>query len=96
MLVIVSYDVSTKAEGGKKRLRKVAETCLDFGLRVQNSVFECNVEPAQWEILKNILLSIYDPDHDSLRFYFLGSNWQRRVEHHGKSGIQSIEDPILI
>ena len=96
MMVIVSYDVSTKAEGGKKRLRKVAETCLDFGLRVQNSVFECNVEPLQWEILKNKLLSIYNDKEDSLRFYFLGSNWQRRLEHYGKSIIDSIEDPFII
>ena len=86
MMVLVSYDVSTATPVGVKRLRKIAETCLDFGIRVQNSVFECNVDPAHWEILKNKLLSLYDSKSDSLRFYYLGSNWQRRVEHHGTTG----------
>lgn len=96
MMVIVSYDVSTIAEGGKKRLRKVAEACLDYGLRVQNSVFECNVDPAHWESLKQRLLSVYNEEEDSLRFYFLGSNWKRRLEHHGKGKIQSVDDPLII
>lgn len=96
MLVVVSYDVSTKTLSGKKRLRKVAETCLDNGLRVQNSVFECVVDPAQWEILKDELLSRYKKDEDSLRFYFLGSNWQRRVEHYGKETNLNIEDLLII
>lgn len=96
MMVIVSYDVSTIADGGKKRLRKVAETCLDYGLRVQNSVFECNVDPARWESLKQRLLSLYNAEEDSLRFYFLGSNWKRRLEHHGKGKIQDIDDPLVI
>ncbi|MEW6062732.1 MAG: CRISPR-associated endonuclease Cas2, partial [Bacteroidota bacterium] len=88
MMVLVSYDVSTKTEAGTKRLRKIAETCLNYGLRVQNSVFECNVNPAQWEILKDKLLTLYDAQNDSLRFYFLGTNWQRRVEHYGSKEIQ--------
>lgn len=96
MLVVVSYDVSTKTLSGKKRLRKVAETCLDNGLRVQNSVFECVVDPAQWEILKDELLSLYKKEEDSLRFYFLGSNWQRRVEHYGKETNLNIEDLLII
>jgi CRISPR-associated protein Cas2 len=96
MMVIVSYDVSTKTPKGARRLRKIAETCLDFGLRVQNSVFECNVDPAQWELLKNGLLSIYNGEEDSLRFYFLGSNWQRRVEHYGKGEIRDIEDTMIL
>jgi CRISPR-associated protein Cas2 len=96
MMVLASYDVSTKTAAGVKRLRKIAETCVDFGLRVQNSVFECNVEPAEWEILKDRLLSIYDPEKDSLRFYFLGSNWKRRVEHHGKTGLMDIEEPLIV
>ena len=83
MLVIVSYDVSTVTATGKKRLRKIADACEDFGLRVQNSVFECNVDPARWEVLKTRLLAILNNEQDSLRFYFLGSNWERRVEHHG-------------
>lgn len=96
MLVVVSYDVSTKTSSGKKRLRKVAETCLDNGVRVQNSVFECNVDPAQWEELKEELLSLYNKEEDSLRFYFLGSNWQRRLEHHGKETNLNIEDLLII
>ena len=96
MMIIVSYDVSTTSEGGKKRLRKVAETCLDFGLRAQNSVFECIVEPAQWEILKEKLLSIYKAEEDSLRFYYLGSNWQNRLEHYGKDKNLNIEDPFIL
>jgi CRISPR-associated protein Cas2 len=96
MMVLVSYDVSTKTAGGIRRLRKISEICLDYGLRVQNSVFECNVDPAQWEILKNKLLSHYDAEEDSLRFYFLGSNWKRRVEHHGKGEIQDIEDTLIV
>jgi len=96
MLVVVSYDVSTKTMAGKRRLRKVAETCLDNGLRVQNSVFECNVDPAQWEEFKEELLSIYNKEEDSLRFYFLGSNWQRRLEHYGKETNLNIEDLLII
>lgn len=96
MMVLVSYDVSTKTADGVYRLRKIAEVCLDYGLRVQNSVFECNVEPAQWESLKDRLLSMYKAEEDSLRFYFLGSNWMRRVEHHGKGKIQDIEDTVII
>ncbi|NCS88097.1 MAG: CRISPR-associated endonuclease Cas2 [Ignavibacteria bacterium CG_4_10_14_3_um_filter_37_18] len=96
MMVIVSYDVSTISAGGKKRLRKVAETCLDFGLRVQNSVFECIVDPAQWETLKDRLLSIYEEEEDSLRFYFLGANWQNRLEHYGKDKLLNIDDPFIL
>lgn len=96
MLVVVSYDVSTKTLSGKKRLRKVAETCLDYGIRAQNSVFECNVDPAQWEELKNELLSIYKKEEDSLRFYYLGSNWQRRLEHFGKETKLNIDDLLII
>lgn len=96
MLVVVSYDVSTKTYSGKKRLNKVAKTCLDYGLRVQNSVFECNVDPAQWEELKNELLSIFNKDEDSLRFYYLGSNWQRRLEHFGKETNLNINDLLII
>jgi len=96
MMVLVSYDVSTKTADGVRRLRKIAEICLDYGLRVQNSVFECNVDPAQWESLRELLLSMYDTESDSLRFYFLGSNWQRRVEHHGKSGLTDIQEPFIV
>jgi len=96
MMVLVSYDVSTKTSSGIKRLRKISEVCVDYGLRVQNSVFECNVDPAQWESMKDRLLSLYNSKEDSLRFYFLGSNWKRRVEHHGKGRLDDIEDPLII
>lgn len=96
MMVLVSYDVSTTTTAGVKRLRKIAEECVDHGLRVQDSVFECNIDPARWEILKDRLLSIYDPEKDSLRFYYLGSNWQRRVEHHGKTDLTDLEAPLII
>ncbi len=82
MLVLVSYDVATE-ENGQRRLRRVAKACQDYGQRVQYSVFECIVDPAQWATLRQRLIEEIDPDKDSLRFYFLGSNWKHRVEHIG-------------
>lgn len=96
MMVVVSYDVSTTTKSGIKRLRKVANTCLNFGIRAQDSVFECIVDPAQWELLKNKLLSIYNAEEDSLRFYYLGSNWKRRLEHFGKSRNINVDDPFIL
>lgn len=96
MMIVVSYDVSTKDLSGKKRLKKVAETCLNFGIRAQNSVFECIVDPSQWEVLKNELLSIYDESEDSLRFYFLGANWQKRLEHYGKDKNLNVDDLLIL
>lgn len=88
MMVLVTYDVSTITEGGARRLRRVAKTCRDFGQRVQFSVFEIEVDPAQWTLLKASLETIIDPTHDSLRYYYLGANWRRRVEHTGaKPGV---------
>lgn len=83
MLVLVTYDVSTVTRGGQNRLKAIAGACEGFGMRVQNSVFECDVDPAQWVRLKTLLLKIMSPKTDSLRFYFLGANWDRRIEHHG-------------
>lgn len=96
MMVLVSYDVSTLDEGGAKRLRRIAKHCLDFGQRVQFSVFECNVEPGQWEKLKARLLKTYLPEQDSLRFYYLGANWKRRVEHFGAKTITSSDEPLIV
>ncbi len=96
MLVLVTYDVETSGQGGQRRLRRIAETCLNYGLRVQKSIFECNVNPAQWERLKATLLDIYSPEKDSLRFYFLGSNWKRRVEHHGVSDAPDVEGTLIV
>ena len=96
MMVLVSYDVSTVDSSGKARLRRVAKACLDYGQRVQNSVFECNVDPAQWVLLRERLLETFDPNQDSLRFYFLGSNWKRRVEHHGAKEVVDLEGPLVM
>ncbi|KAF0189591.1 MAG: cytoplasmic [Desulfobulbaceae bacterium] len=96
MFVLVSYDVATSALGGQKRLRRVARVCKNYGQRVQFSVFECIVDPAQWTALREQLLDEINPEEDSLRFYFLGSNWRHRVEHVGaKSGIDQ-EGPLIL
>ncbi|MDF1692935.1 MAG: CRISPR-associated endonuclease Cas2 [Zhongshania sp.] len=91
MLVLVTYDVSVVSEGGQRRLRRIAKTCLDYGVRVQNSVFECEVEPAHFVTLKESLLDIFDPEEDSLRFYFLGKKGRQRVEH---LGAKHTDDPL--
>jgi len=83
MMVLVTYDVNTESEGGARRLRRVAKVCQNNGQRVQNSVFECLVDPARWTNLRARLIKEADLARDSLRFYFLGSNWQRKVEHVG-------------
>ena len=90
MLVLITYDVSTQDGGGKRRLRKVAKECVNYGQRVQNSVFECILDPSQVLILKDKLLSIIDTEEDSLRFYYLGNNYANKVEHFGvKSGYEA-------
>ena len=96
MLVLVTYDVNVTTSEGRRRLRNISKTCLDFGVRVQNSVFECEVAPAQWVTLQAELLDIYDPDTDSLRFYYLGSNWKRKVEHHGAKATADVRRDALI
>jgi len=96
MLVLVSYDVSTTTPEGRSRLRRVAKTCLNYGQRVQNSVFECLVDPAQWTDLRQRLLEEIKQEEDSLRFYFLGSNWRRRVEHIGAKPSIDIEGPLIV
>ncbi|MBI4962193.1 MAG: CRISPR-associated endonuclease Cas2 [Desulfomonile tiedjei] len=83
MLILVTYDVSTETPEGKKRLRRVAKICTNLGQRVQKSVFECLLEPAQWAVLRQRLIDAVDQETDSLRFYFLGKNWKLRVEHVG-------------
>jgi CRISPR-associated protein Cas2 len=96
MLVVVSYDVSTKEPEGQRRLRRVAKACLDYGQRVQQSVFECIVDPEQWTRLRLRLLGEYEPEEDSLRFYFLGSNWKGRVEHHGTKLSVDLDGPLVL
>lgn len=95
MVVLVTYDVSTADRSGQRRLRRVAKICGDFGQRVQNSVFECNVDPERWTVLRQRLLDAYDAEEDSLRFYFLGRNWRRRVEHHGTKPSIDLEGPLI-
>lgn len=96
MMVLVSYDVAMTEKSGARRLRRVAKICQNHGQRVQYSVFECIVDPAQWTVMRGQLLDVIDPDQDSLRFYFLGANWRRRVEHVGaKEGIDQ-EGPLII
>jgi CRISPR-associated protein Cas2 len=95
MLVLITYDVNVETREGRRRLRRVAHTCEDHGQRVQNSVFECLLDPAQWVSLKAKLEEEIDPAHDSLRYYFLGSNWQHRVEHVGAKTSYDPEGPLI-
>lgn len=95
MFVLVSYDVSTKDPKGQKRLHRVAKICKDYGQRVQYSVFECIVDPAQWTFFKDKLVDVIDLEKDSLRFYYLGSNWRRRVEHIGAKESIDQEGPLI-
>ncbi len=96
MFVLVSYDVATTHKDGAKRLRQVAKTCQNYGQRVQYSVFECIVDPGQWERLKHKLIGIIDHQKDSLRFYYLGKNWRRRVEHVGAKQAFDQEGPLIV
>ncbi len=96
MMVLITYDVSTADKAGEKRLRRVAKVCCNHGQRVQNSVFECLVNPAQWAILQASLESEIDPKRDSLRYYYLGKNWKRRVEHVGAKEAYDPEGPLII
>jgi CRISPR-associated protein Cas2 len=96
MLVLISYDVQTSIEGGQRRLRRVAKICLNHGQRVQFSVFECIVDPAQWAKLRKLLIDEIDQKADSLRFYFLGAKWKHRVEHIGAKKAIDLEGPLVI
>lgn len=96
MMVLITYDVNTTTDAGKKRLRLVAKQCVNYGQRVQNSVFECLVDPAQFTALRNRLEEIIDVDKDSLRYYFLGSNWKKRVEHVGAKPVQDPEGTMIV
>lgn len=94
-MILVSYDVSTKDATGARRLRRVAKACRDYGQRVQYSVFEIELEPAQWTMLKHKLTDLIDPAHDSLRFYHLGKNWRHRVEHVGVKATLDLSGPLV-
>ena len=97
MLMLITYDISLEDSNGKARLRRVSKHCLDYGVRVQYSVFECDVTPDQWVILKAKLLETYQAETDSLRFYHLGSKWRHKVEHHGaKVAVDVFIDTLII
>ncbi|WP_367926157.1 CRISPR-associated endonuclease Cas2 [uncultured Ruthenibacterium sp.] len=96
MLVLITYDVNTETAAGRKRLRKVAKACVDHGQRVQNSVFECLLDSAQYAQLKAQLGTLIDPNQDSLRFYRLGNNYKSKVEHLGLSPAWAQDDLLLL
>ena len=96
MFILVTYDVNITSEGGRKRLRKIARECENYGIRVQNSVFECEVTTAKWVEVKNKLLKIIDVDLDSLRFYYIGDKKNKKIEHYGSNEIVDINEPIVI
>ena len=96
MMTLVSYDVSTVDAAGRKRLRKVAKECVNYGQRVQNSVFEVDVDYGTFLKLKDRLMKIIDEEQDSLRFYYLGNNWKRRVEHIGAKETYDPEGCLIL
>jgi CRISPR-associated protein Cas2 len=96
MMVLVSYDVMVTSPGGQRRLRQVAKACTNYGQRVQHSVFECVIDPAQWVKLKNTLEKIIDGKKDSLRYYYLGANYKRRVEHVGAKPSYDVDGPLIV
>ncbi|MBW2033528.1 MAG: CRISPR-associated endonuclease Cas2 [Deltaproteobacteria bacterium] len=96
MLVVICYDVSTIEAEGQRRLRRVAKACKNYGQRVQLSVFECEIDPAQWAALRQNLIDEIDPEVDSLRFYFLGSNWKRRIEQIGAKKSYDPNEPLIV
>lgn len=96
MMVLISYDVSTTSSAGRTRLRKVAKECQNHAQRVQNSVFEANLDYSAFLKLKDRLLKLIDPEQDSLRFYYLGNNWEKRVEHVGAKKTYNLEGVIII
>ncbi|MBB5183951.1 CRISPR-associated endonuclease Cas2 [Catenisphaera adipataccumulans] len=96
MMVLVTYDVNTQSAFGRKRLRKVAKECLNYGIRVQNSVFECNVDNYIYKKLKNELLDIIDEDEDSLRFYIIGDKYKNSIEHYGVENGVDVEGALIL
>ena len=93
--MLITYDVNTQTPAGRRRLRRVARACLDFGQRVQLSVFECEISPAQWTLLRARLADEIDPRFDSLRFYRLGADGRRRVEHLGAKPARDLDAPLV-
>ena len=96
MLILVTYDVSTVEKAGQRRLRRVAQACEDYGVRVQKSVFECQVGQKEWVLLKDRLLREIKADEDSLRFYFLDEKAVQRIEHHGVGKPVDLNEPLIL
>ncbi len=95
MMVLITYDVNTETEAGKKRLHKVAKQCQNYGQRVQNSVFECILDQARLKQLQHNLIELIDPEKDSLRYYYLGNEWRSRVEHVGAKASLDLEGTLI-
>lgn len=96
MLVLITYDVNTEDAEGRKRLRQIAKQCVNYGQRVQNSVFECLLDPAQCRKLQDKLCKLMDPERDSLRFYYLGDKYDRKIEHFGRSASYAPEGALIL
>ena len=96
ILVLITYDVNTETSAGRKRLRQIAKQCVNYGQRVQNSVFECLLDAAQYRILQAKLCSIMDHEKDSLRFYSLGNQYEKKIEHFGCKNAYRPEDPMIL
>ena len=96
MLVLITYDVNTEDSAGRKRLRQIAKQCVNYGQRVQNSVFECLLDSAQCKLLQAKLCAIMDPEKDSLRFYYLGKRYENKIEHFGSQTSYQPEEPLIL
>lgn len=96
MMVLVSYDISLDNKNGARRLRRVSKICSNYGQRVQYSVFECSLDPALWIKVRAQLIDTIDEKKDSLRFYFLGANWKKRIEHIGAKESLDPDDPLVL
>jgi len=96
MLVLITYDVNTQDSAGRKRLRQIAKQCVNYGQRVQNSVFECLLDPSQCKVLQNRLIDIMDKSVDSLRFYYLGNKYKAKIEHYGAKMTYEPEGVLMI
>ena len=96
MLILITYDVNTETKEGKRRLQKVAKQCVNYGIRVQNSVFECVLDAAEFRKAKQILIDLIDPEKDSLRFYQLGNHYESKVEHIGVRPSLHVKEPLLL
>jgi len=95
-MVLITYDVSTETAAGKRRLRQVAKQCVNYGQRVQNSVFECSLDAAQLVKLQGLLCSLIDPSEDSLRFYTLGNNYKNKIQHFGVKAGYDPNDTLIV